>query len=516
MPEPYFVTEVERQLAQRRGKWQPVRIILVAILAAVLYLAVTAAVLFTRNDTPRYGEAVEHFKYGSIGSETESGIPYRVWQALPKLFPDAFEGRDDYSAFGFLYEKDGRGRQRDLPIGVSRRTVRGVDMVWLNCAVCHTGTYRLSAEGPHVIVPAMPSNNLQFERFVRFVLSTAADERMAPDTLIPAAEAAGHDFGTVEKVAWRYLVLPALREGLIARHARLESLLSRQPDWGPGRVDTFNPYKVVQMEIPASSLTPAEVIGAADFPSVFEQGPREGMHLHWDGNNTSLAERNLSAALGAGVTPRTVDHAAIRRVADWLLTLKPPPSPNRPDAAAVARGRSLYRAGCSACHGEQDPMGYQFRGGELGQVDPIGRLGTDRARLDSYTPAFRQRQVTELFAGTPYAFKFFEKTDGYANLPLDGLWLRGPYLHNGAVPTLRDLLAMPAQRPAAYLRGSDVVDAVNGGFVSPPCDPKAPPPPTTGFCFDTSQPGNGRDGHLYGTDLPAAAKSDLIAYLLTF
>ena len=120
-----------------------------------------------------------------------------------------------------------------------------------------------------------------------------------------------------------------------------------------------------------------------------------------------------------------------------------------------------------------------------------------------------------VFAGTPYAFRSFEKTDGYANLPLDGLWLRGPYLHNGAVPTLKDLLAPPTERPSAYLRGSDVIDAVNGGFLSPPCDPKAPPS-AAGFCFDTAQAGNGRDGHLYGTDLPASAKSDLLAYLLTF
>ena len=30
MPEPYFVTEVERQLAQRRHRWRPVRLVLIA------------------------------------------------------------------------------------------------------------------------------------------------------------------------------------------------------------------------------------------------------------------------------------------------------------------------------------------------------------------------------------------------------------------------------------------------------------------------------------------------------
>lgn len=515
MPEPYFVTEVERQLAERRKKWRPLRLVLIAFVIAIAYLAITALVLLTRSGSPRYENIIEHFKYGSIGAETDSGIPYRVWQALPKLFPKEFEGRNDYSAFGFLYERDGHGRRKDLPIGVSRRDVHGIEMVWLNCAVCHTGTYRLTPDGPATIVPAMPSNNLQFERFVRFVLATATDERMAPRTLMPAVEAVGPRFGTIEKVVWRYVVLPDLREGLIARHARLESLLTQQPDWGLGRVDTFNPYKVVQMKMPATELTPAEVIGAADFPSVFEQEPREGMHLHWDGNNTSLAERNLSAALGAGVTPETVDHAAIERVAEWLLTLKPPPSPDAPDAAAVERGHAVYMTACSQCHGFQGSAGYVFQGNYLGQVEPIEKIGTDRARLDSYTEAFRQRQLTELFAGTPYAFKHFEKTDGYANMPLDGLWLRGPYLHNGSVPTLRDLLALPSQRPAAYLRGSDVVDRVNGGFLSPPCDPHGPPP-ATGFCYDTSKIGNHNDGHLYGTDLPADQKADLLAYLLTF
>jgi hypothetical protein len=55
------------------------------------------------------------------------------------------------------------------------------------------------------------------------------------------------------------------------------------------------------------------------------------------------------------------------------------------------------------------------------------------------------------------------------------------------------------------------VDGRNGGFLSPACTPEA-----AGFCMDTSLPGNGAGGHLYGTDLPDAAKADLLAYLLTF
>jgi mono/diheme cytochrome c family protein len=265
------------------------------------------------------------------------------------------------------------------------------------------------------------------------------------------------------------------------------------------------------------AIAPYERHGASDFPSIFYQRPRKDkkMELHWDGNNPSLDERNLSAALGAGVTPKSVDHKAIERVADWLLDLRPPASPHRPDPGAVARGRARYMTACAACHGYQgEGGGYVFEGANLGKVEPIAKVATDRGRLDSYTEAFRQRQLAELFADTPYQFKYFVKTDGYANQPLAGLWLRAPYLHNGSVPTLRDLLAPPAARPAAFVRGIDLLDGRNGGFVSPSCTPGQRPP--QGFCYDTRVSGNGNGGHDYGTTLSAAEKDDLIAYLLTF
>jgi hypothetical protein len=173
---------------------------------------------------------------------------------------------------------------------------------------------------------------------------------------------------------------------------------------------------------------------------------------------------------------------------------------------------------CSACHGAQEPGGHRFWSSQLGKVTPIHEIQTDPGRLDSYTEAFRQQQLTRMFTGTPYQFKAFRKTNGYANQPLDGLWLRGPYLHNGSVPTLADLLLPPGERPKAFLRGrgQDIVDPVKGGFVTQACDPAVPVPPGGAFCFDTTLPGNGNGGHLYGVNLSAEEKANLLAYLLTF
>ena len=119
---------------------------------------------------------------------------------------------------------------------------------------------------------------------------------------------------------------------------------------------------------------------------------------------------------------------------------------------------------------------------------------------------FQQRQLASM-SGTPYQFHHFKQTNGYANLPLDGLWPRGPYLHNGSVPTLADPLKRPVERPTAFVRGLDVVDPVNGGFSHPPVIRRR-----RGECFDTTKPGNGSGGHEYGVGLSASEKADLLAY----
>src|SRR5581483_7188548 len=49
---------------------------------------------------------------------------------------------------------------------------------------------------------------------------------------------------------------------------------------------------------------------------------------------------------------------------------------------------------------------------------------------------------------------------------LNGIWLRGPYRHNGSVPTLRGLLQEPAERPRQFCRGNDLYNWTDVGFES--------------------------------------------------
>jgi hypothetical protein len=106
-------------------------------------------------------------------------------------------------------------------------------------------------------------------------------------------------------------------------------------------------------------------------------------------------------------------------------------------------------------------------------------------------------------------------------MPLDGLWLRAPYLHNGSVPTLRDLLEPSAQRPKKFYRGNDVYDPIKVGFESKVAEENG----KKYFQFNMVDeqgmiiPGNSNQGHEgqeYGTTLLAQDKEALVEYLKTF
>ena len=452
------------------------------------------------NGVVDYPNIEDHFKYGSIGSEPANGIPYWIWKALPILFADKLPGKG-YPSLGFIQE-DGQ----DRPVGFSNRRVF-IDRVSLNCGVCHTGSVRdAPGSAPHIIV-GMPANTMNLEAYTRFLMESAQDDRFTVDRVMDAIEKAGGHLGFVERYIYRHLAIPQTKAELLARVPKLK-FIQRQPDWGPGRVDTFNPYKALQFNFPMDKLPDAEIIGTVDLPSIWQQRQREGMQLHWDGDNTSVEERNKSAALGAGVTPVTIDLPRIKRIEDWLLDTTPPKYPYPVDAALSSKGKPVYTRYCADCHGQS---GRDFAGKYVGHVVAVSEVGTDRHRLDSYTYELLENQNT-LYAGYPWRFNKFRKTNGYANMPLDGIWLRAPYLHNGSVPTLRDLLNPPEKRPAVFYRGNDVFDRENIGFVSTVAEVEG----RRFFRFDTSLPGNSAAGHSYGIELSAADKNALLEYLKTF
>ena len=113
----------------------------------------------------------------------------------------------------------------------------------------------------------------------------------------------------------------------------------------------------------------------------------------------------------------------------------------------------------------------------------------------------------------------FDSLRAYKGRSLNGVWATAPYLHNGSVPTLYDLLLPAAPqpgdpegtvyRPRKFTVGSRELDVVKVGLKSGENE-------YNGFLFDTSQPGNSNAGHDYGTrKMSDQDRWDLVEYLKT-
>ncbi len=94
----------------------------------------------------------------------------------------------------------------------------------------------------------------------------------------------------------------------------------------------------------------------------------------------------------------------------------------------------------------------------------------------------------------------------YKGRPLNGIWATAPYLHNGSVPSLYQLLLPAGGRATQFTVGRRAFDPKGVGFVTDPFP--------GGFVFRTADaagqpiPGNSNAGHEYGTGRPAAAGGD--------
>ena len=123
--------------------------------------------------------------------------------------------------------------------------------------------------------------------------------------------------------------------------------------------------------------------------------------------------------------------------------------------------------------------------------------------------------IVALLSGTKRAAFAVMKRNfvGYFNNPIPRAWLRAPYLHNGSVPPIAQLIGLDP-RPATFCRGANPYDPDALGLAAATGDcPKETP-----FLFDVSGKGDSNKGHYYprwAFDGPRddAKLRDLLAYL---
>ncbi|HEX2101702.1 MAG TPA: hypothetical protein VHF69_13600 [Candidatus Synoicihabitans sp.] len=481
------------------------------IVIVVIVLGAVATVGWYKllREVPQRAFANEHerFKYGSIGAENARGLPYWIWVVLPRIFPDYLPGPGGYQSFGLVWEPG-----EELPVGFSKRTI-GFPRVANNCAICHVGTWRASPSDSPQVVVAAPAHTTDVQGMIRFLTRCAEDPRFNADTLLAEIQRET-PLSLLDRLLYRVALIPLTRQAL-QQQAKQFEWMNRPgwPDWGPGRDDPMNLTKYFMTSMPVDDTT-----GQADFPSIWNLGVRkgDGLYLNWSCDTPAVRSVLIDSALGLGAAPdsnvpgdwmhwRLKRRAWFeQRMADldaYLSALPPPKYPFAVDEALAARGQPLYAQHCAECH----DVGGKFTNRPVEWAE----VRTDRERLDTWNQAAADeanRRVAEMGLKRPNMVRI----EAYQSPPLDGLWMRAPYLHNGSVPTLRALLEPEAQRPTSFYRGYDVYDPVNVGFVSDGREAIR-----SGWRHDTTERGNGNAGHRYGTTLTPAEKNALLEYLKT-
>lgn len=491
-----------------RGRW-----LLVAIAAAGLYYAnqkffrtepqdVCADVTPSRHADCLDNIAEEQFKYGSLNAENERGIPYPIFYVMPRIFPQCLPGNQlgGYRAFGLPWEEG-----RELPVGFSKRRL-GFERITQTCAICHTATYRMDVADKPVIVPTGPSHTTTSQEFLRFLRCAANDRNFSFDGMWDEIKR-NFKMG-LDDWAIYHLLIPIVRSRVrdqVEGFAWMDQVEFRdgmkRPDWGPGRDDPMNLTKFFLLN---ADRDKDKTTGNADFPAIWDLSSREGHSLNWGGETQDPLAVIMDSALGLGAPPGPHFEKQMRDLRAYLQRKPPPRYPLAPNSSnpLVVKGAKLYGSHCADCH--------ETGGTYYGKVIPIEDIGTDRERFDTWQQEDADG-ANRVAREMGVARKNMVKDKGYMAGPLSGLWLRAPYLHNGAVANLTELLTPPEARSDSFYRGCDLYDQLNMGFVSDRIEPSCP----SNFLFDTRLPGNGKLGHAYGTDLTDDEKAQLIEYLKT-
>jgi hypothetical protein len=294
---------------------------------------------------------------------------------------------------------------------------------------------------------------------------------------------------------------------------------------GPGRVDAFG---VARNRLYPEGAVPTTA--PVSFPHLW--GFAQNHWLHYDANTTSVMERNLGQALGVGgvFDPQTfrstLNPINIHELELLARRLEPPAWPSffpPIDQAKVRQGEPLYVGNCAGCH--QDPPARDA-------CFPLDAIGTDRLRAenfaiplgngrftDSVAPVLRRmkyaayetfdvpRDQWPIYNGIPDDSVFWRVTGQYGVRTLAGAWATAPYLHNGSVPSLYELLLPAARRSRTFPVGHPEYDPVRVGY--------SMTAPAGTARFDTSLPGNANTGHEYGANLSEDERMALLEYLKT-
>lgn len=476
----------------------------------------------------------------------------------------ALENADDESLFrdnanmarlGFITDSTNSFNPDALPIGVTRDSdSKGNAWVGLTCAACHTGQLTISGQliridgGQSLInytqfetelLDALKATLVQGDKWQRFIARLQQTQKNIN------ADSIKHNIETrIQELETRY----AINETKVA--------------YGYGRLDAFgrifNAVAVEALGIPENKRSPN---APTSFPVLWDASHLDVVQWNASAPNmepgplaqnatTALAVYGTVDVLAHGKTyPSSIDIRNLGYIQRKFYKITSPQWPQdlagKLDKKLIEQGEKIYQQQCEQCHSlvnSEDPkrqlsavlvaanevgtdalMVNNFSEGTVKTGELEGKpfalwfgdkFKSEAKRLDvvmHVTLGALARHTWDSLCSIAQEFALNKTSHADANIkyykarPLNGVWASAPYLHNGSVPTVYDLLLPAAQRPTQFFVGNRELDRTKVGNQTLESDAST--------LFDTSLLGNSNLGHEYGTQLNEPDRMALLEYI---
>lgn len=205
------------------------------------------------------------------------------------------------------------------------------------------------------------------------------------------------------------------------------------------------------MEVTHGRPTPKLVHHDVDPPALWNVKKKDRLYAD------SLVGKNHRVLMQFILLPRNEAETVkswesdFRDILAWIESLEAPDYPWEVDGSLANRGKTVFEAHCSRCHGT-----YGQNETYPERMVSLDVVGTDPVRLNALTRPARRR-LAESWMSYHGEDRVELDPAGYVAPPLDGVWASAPYFHNGSVPTLWHVLH-PDERPVVWKR------PVGGGY----------------------------------------------------
>ena len=493
--------------------------------------------------TPEIRESYYHVSQGT------TVLPYDIFLSLEAAgSQELFRSDANSERYGLTPDPANPQWNPDgLPIGLGKTVTtegpwKGED-VGINCATCHNT--ELFYQGKRVRIDGGVGNHFDLEAYV-FALDDAVQETLKDSAKFDRLAARmGASSADAKSDLHKRFETNADR----IHSFRTRVLLTPYP-WGPSRMDAIglivDRLTSVAPDIPQNWSAPL----APTKPPFLWNSP-QGSWTQWRGVQQDPINRNLTETMGVfmsmDLTAKSPEEGLfqsnarlknLEEIEGWLNHLAPPKWPEEAfgkiDRAKAAQGKKLFEARCAECHNSYPytwtaPNKYGKRFLEVGLV-PESYVGTDPMQFEDVRPYVQTAHLAPYLPGPlkdkpliPGGYLYIGLQEsilhaallnvkqtpeeaiqmhGYRELPIprpsevphykaaprDGVWATPPFMHNGSVPNLYEMLVPAAERTKKFCLGRDF-DPVKVG-VDTSCKSGT-------YMIDTALIGSSNRGHSF-------------------